>query len=176
MLSDDGALTATVLYKNMEIPDCLEDLYDYLKAHELEGRLKVMFRLLFILCFPRHSDMPAYYRRFRRLAQKMEKDVKSLEIYDQDDRNLFDLLLYSSDFFQFCDIYFRPAAQRTAAERQFKMKLFGRVTLFKKRWVLGKKSYYYALGIPFLKSRVHSTGDVSFYLFKCLPVLRIKRR
>ena len=172
MQTDDGALTVTVLYRNMEIPDCLENLYDYLKANGLEGKLKVMFWLLFTLCFPRHADMPGYYLRFRQLAQKMEKDIKTLDVYNQDDRTLCNLLIYTSDFFQFCDLYFRKSSM-DPDQQVHKIKLFGKVTLCKKKVYIGRKTYYYIFDIPLLKTRRTSKGRTMVYLFHFLPLFSV---
>ncbi|WP_298067729.1 NAD-dependent epimerase/dehydratase family protein [uncultured Mailhella sp.] len=173
MLSEHGALTDTVLYKNMEIPDCLENLYDYLKAYHLEKKLRVMFFNLFILCFPCHKDMPGYYLRFKHLAEKMEKDIKTLDVYNQDDINLCNLLIYTNNFFQFCDIYFRPAPIENN-QYTFKIKLFNKITLFKKKYLI-QKTYYHLFGVPLIKTRVRTNRQVVCYLFKCIPIFTISR-
>lgn len=172
MQTDDGVLTATVLFRNMEIPECLEDLYDYLKTNGLEGRLKVMFWIFFTICFPRHEDMPGYYLRFRKLAQKMEKDIKTLDVYNQADRNLCNLLIYSGDFFQFCDLYFRNSSMEPE-EQTHRVKLFGKITLYKKKAFIGRKAYYYFFGIPMLKTRKTSRGRTMVYLFHFLPLFSV---
>ena len=174
MLSEDGALTVTVLYKNMEIPECLENLYDYLKEHHLENKLRVMFFLLFTLCFPRHIDMPRYYLRFKQLAQKMENDIKSLDIYNNDDINLCNLLIYTNNFFQFCDIYFRPSPA-LPSQTTYKLKLFNKITIFKKKTFNHKKTYYYVFVLPLIKTRLRSNNQIIFYLFNCIPILSISK-
>ena len=174
MLSEDGALTVTVLYKNMEIPECLENLYDYLKEHHLENKLRVMFFLLFTLCFPRHIDMPRYYLRFKQLAQKMENDIKSLDIYNNDDINLCNLLIYTNNFFQFCDIYFRPSPA-LPSQTTYKLKLFNKFTIFKKKTFNHKKTYYYVFVLPLIKTRLRSNNQIIFYLFNCIPILSISK-
>ena len=174
MLSEDGALTITVLFRNMEIPDCLEDLYDYLEKNKLVHKIKVMFWLLFTLCFPRHTDMPGYYLRFKQLAQKMEKDIKTLDIYNQDDRNLCNLLIYTNNFFQFCDLYFKPASIMHQESSQ-KVKLFGKITFYKKKVILGKKTYYSIFKIPLIKTRKCSDEKTMVYLFNFIPLFSISK-
>ncbi len=168
MEKPEGVLTEKVLFKNMEIAYCLENLYDYLKENKLAQDLRVPFHLFFVLCFPRHEDMPRYYQKFKNLMIKMEDDIKSAPdtVYQQCDRDLCNLLIYTSDYFQFVDLYFR----RTASYGNYTLKLFNFIPLFKKK-NKGNKVKYYFLGLPVWKTKFKGNTQKG-YLFSIIPLLK----
>ena len=153
MITPEGAITSVVLFKNMEIPFCLENLYDYLKENGMEQKVRVMFHLFFTICFPRHKDMPKYYQVFKNLMIKMENDIKSAPegVYAQEDIDLCNLLIYTDNFFQFTDLYFRPIPTSHT-------KLIKKIKL---------------LGIPFLKIKINPKKQKKYYLFS-IPIWSIR--
>lgn len=167
MITPDGAITPVVLWKNMEIPACLEDLFNYLKNYHLEKEVRIPYHLFFVACFPRHKDQPRYYLRFRELMHKMEDTIKSTTAYKQEDRNLCDLLLYTSNFFDFHGRYF-ASAPNPHPNRKIKIKLFGFIP-FVYVYEMSTKVYYNLFKIPLFK-RTWKNGKEIFYLFHFLPI------
>lgn len=174
LISKDGSLTVDVSFNNMEVPKCLDDLYNYLKSRNLEHKVKIPFYLLFTQCFPRHKDMPRYYQCFKTLLKKMEDDIKNLNIYDINDINLCNYLVYTDNIFQFCELYFKPN-HVSHDKYTYKLKLFRKITCYKKTIYYGRKTYYSLLGIPILKIRNCSTGGMILYLFHFIPLFFISR-
>lgn len=177
MLTPEGALTSTVLFKNIEIPKAFDNLYEYLKAHSAEGKIKVMYTLFFQICFPNHSDQPRYYKAFKKLLIKMEDDIKNLpNIYNQDDINLCNLIVYSKSFFEFTSLYFLPSHLSDLKDRYSdNIKLLGFISLYKKKVYFNKKVEFSFLGIPFWKIKIkksHSRG----YLFWLIPLVKRYRK
>ena len=165
LITPEGAITPVVLWKNMEIPACLENLFNYLKKYHLEKEMRVIYHLFFALCFPRHKDQPRYYLRFKELMKKMEDTVKFSDVYNQEDRNLCDLLLYAPDFFNFMERYFSPVPVRISRSR---IKLFGLIPF----WCIRhkeRKVYYDLFKIPLFK-RVKTDDKEILYLFHFLPI------
>lgn len=168
MITPDGAITPVVLFQNMEIPKCLENLYDYLKANKLAQDLRVPFHLFFTVCFSRHKDMPKYYSIFRNLMIKMENDIKSAPdtVYQQCDRDLCNLLIYTSDFFQFVDLYF----SRPTNYGNYTLKLFNLIPVFKKKTKVNKTKFY-VFGVPVFVSKTKG-NERKGYLFGIIPLLK----
>ena len=104
----------------------------------------------------------------------MEYDIKTLDIYTQDDRNLCDLLIHTNNFFQFCDLYFRPAPI-VQENYTYKVKLFGKITLYKKKIIPAKKTYYSIFSVPVIKTRARSNGTTMVYLFNFIPLFSISK-
>lgn len=176
MLKPMGVLTETVLLKNLEIPNTLEDLYDYLKQNNLQKKLRVPFHLFFTVAFPAHQDQPRYYEKFKGLMKKMEDDIKNSEgVYTQDDINLCNLTLYSNGVFDFCSKYFMSLTD-AHSKVFYRIMLFGFITLFKKTGYNNKKMHYSFLGLPLWKTKVNNKGDIKGYLFNCLPILKIRKQ
>ncbi|MBD9150539.1 MAG: glycosyltransferase family 2 protein [Spirochaetia bacterium] len=165
LITPEGAITPVVLWKNMEIPICFDNLFDYLKKHHLAKNLRIPYHWFFTICFPRHKDQPRYYLRFKELMKKMEDTVKSSDVYKQEDRNLCDLLLYAPDFFNFMERYFTPVPVRISRSR---IKLFGFIPF----WYIRhkeRKVYYDLFKIPLFK-RVKTDDKEILYLFHFLPI------
>lgn len=165
LITPDGAITPVVLWKNMEIPACLEDLFNYLKKYHLEKEMRVIYHLFFTLCFPRHEDQPRYFLRFKELMKRMEDTVKSSDAYKQEDRNLCNLLLYTPDFFNFTERYFSPLPVRISRSR---IKLFGFIPFWYTRHK-DRKIYYDLFRFPLFK-RLWKDGKEVLYLFHFLPI------
>ena len=174
MITPEGAITPLVLYKNLEIPYCLENLYDYLKEHGLSKKVRVMYHLFWTLCFPRHEDMPRYYQKFKNLMIKMEDDIKSAPdtVYQQCDRDLCNLLIYTSDFFQFAELYFRKPEMYYSGNYTFK--LFNFISVFKKK-TKRNKTKYYILGVPVWVSKSERNIHRD-YLFGFIPLLKCTKK
>ena len=165
MITPDGAITSVVLWKNLEIPKCLDNLFEYLKKHRLEKELRIPYHFWFCFCFPAHQDQPRYYLCYRALMEKMEDTVKSSDVYKQEDRNLCNLLLYASNFFDFYGRYFVLVS---VTRKKIKIKLFG-VIPFIYVTRINTKVYYNLFKIPLFK-RARKNGKEIFYLFHFLPI------
>lgn len=174
MLTPEGAITPIILFKGFEIPYCLEKLYDYLKEHGLSKKVRVMYHLFWTSCFPRHEDMPRYYAVFKNLMIKMEDDIKSAPdtVYQQCDRDLCNLLIYTSDFFQFAELYFRKP--ETYYSGNYTFKLFNFISVFKKK-TKRNKTKYYILGVPVWVSKSERNIHRD-YLFGFIPLLKCTKK
>ena len=170
LITIDGAVTVDVLWKNLEIPYCLENLFDYLKSHNLENKVRVIYYLFFTLCFPRHVDQTRYYIKFKELMKKMENTIKTSGIYTQDDINLCNLLLYTTGPFEFIERYFSVPPQ-TVLSSKLKIKIFNCIPLFSKKEILHKKSKYFIFGIPVWKTKIKGSVKRG-YLFGFIPFVK----
>lgn len=168
MLTPEGAITAVVLWKNMEVPLALDNLYDYLKKHQLGHKVKVPFYLFFNICFPIHRDQTRYYISFKELMKKMENDIKHPQtVYSVQEHHLCDLLLYSSDFFTFCKLFFA----KDVNVKKCSVKLFGIIPFWTQKR-LPSKTYYKLFGIPCGKTLIDDTKK-TVYLFHFLPLFSV---
>lgn len=178
MITPEGAITVVVLWKNLEIPKCLDNLYEYLVKNNLQNELKVPFALFFNVCFPRHTDMPSYYLCYKRLLQKMEKVVKSSNLYTPEERGLCDLLLYTTSFFDFSDRYFSypepHIGNQTRKYKVIKYKLFGFIPLLYIK-NFSYKRYINIFKLPFFKVLKKGNRDI-IYLFHFIPLFVKKYR
>lgn len=174
LITDDGAITGVVLYKNLEIPDTFDNLYDYLVEYGAERKIRIPFYLFFTLCFFRHVDQPRYYEKYKALMRKMEDSIKTSGIYTQDDINLCNLLLYTNGVFDFNSKYFAPVPihQTNRYEREW---IFFHI--FKFFHILKKagKTKYYIFGIPILKTRFKA-GKTKWYLFSFIPFMTVRTK
>ncbi|OCG26845.1 hypothetical protein A9G11_13190 [Gilliamella sp. wkB108] len=172
----DISLTNVVLFKNFEIPEALENLYDYLKINGFENKVKVMFYNFFKLCFYRHIDQPRYYLAFKKLMMKMENTIKdNPEIYSLNEMILCNILIYSEGFFDFLGRYNsvlgETQSQQTYEKKDPVLKLFGFIPLYKKK--ADKNSIcYYILGIPTWKIKIKNNKYIYMYLFNFIRVLK----
>ncbi len=173
MANPAGALTDEVLFKNIEIPYCLINLYDYLVQHQHADKIKVPFHLFFNLCYPRHKDQPRYYERFKELMRKMEDDIKSHpDVYGQENINLCNLLLYTNGVFDFNSKYFVPKPlENYIYKNKLKVRLFNIITIFTKKEEKGRKVRYYFMGIPLWKIKTKNKTRI-MYLFGLIPILK----
>ncbi len=174
MITPDGAMTNQVLYKNLEIPDTFDNLYDYLVKYGAEQKIKIPYHHFFTVCYSRHSDQPRYYEKYKALMRKMEDIIKTSGIYTQDDINLCNLLLYTNGVFDFNSKYFAPAPihQTNRYEREW---IFFHI--FKFFHILKKagKTKYYIFGIPVLKTRFKA-GKTKWYLFSFIPFMTVRTK
>lgn len=175
MITFDGALTDNVLYKNLEIPDTLDNLYDYLVEYGAERKIRIPFHLFFTLCFPRHIDQPRYYQKFRDLMIKMEDVIKTSGIYPPEDINLCNLLIYSNGFFDFMSRYFAPIqAPTNGTKSSYVVKLFDQIPIMKIYKRGNKKKYSLFKLIPVWEQK--KKGMVTYYKLFGLPFLKIKQK
>ena len=174
MITPDGSMTNTVLNKNLEIPDTLENLWDYLVEHNAERKIRIPFHLFWTVCYPRHIDQPRLYEKYKALMHKMEDIIKTSGIYTQDDINLCNLLLYTNGVFDFNSKYFAPApiCRTNRYEREW---IFFHI--FKFFHILKKagKTKYYIFGIPILKTRFKA-GKTKWYLFSFIPFMTVRTK
>lgn len=173
MLKPEGAITSTVLFKNLEIPACLDNLYDYLKSHGFEKKIRIMFHLFWSICYPNHFDRPRYYEKFKALMCKMEDDIKSSDVYTQADINLCNLLVYTNGPFDCETKYFAPRPPKilTNKRSKLKIKIFNCIPLFSKKEILHKKSKYFIFGIPVWKTKIKGSVKLG-YLFGFIPFVK----
>ncbi|WP_392564221.1 glycosyltransferase family 2 protein [Orbus wheelerorum] len=172
MLTPEGELTSTVLFKNLEIPKTLDHLYEYLQANSATNKVKVMFTLFFQVCFPAHKDQPRYYSAYKALLIKMEDDIKNFpSLYNQEDINLCNLIIYSKSFFEFCSLYFSPPPfphiDNTYSDN---IKLLGFIPLYRKLYY-NNKIKYSVFGIPLWKIKLIENGSKN-YLFGFLLLIK----
>lgn len=173
MITPEGAITPVVLFKNFEIPKAIENMYDYLKEHGLSKKIRVFYHWFFTICFPGHQDQPEYYQYYKNLMIKMHDDIKDPSgPYQQCDRDLCNLLIYTSDFFQFEDLYFRMPDVKYLENYTFK--LFNFLSVFKKKKKKNKIKYY-IFGIPVLKKR-YKNEETRYYLFSFIYFMTFRRK
>ena len=171
MITPEGAITPVVLYKNFEIPKALENLYDYLVENNLSQKIRVPFHLFFSICFSRHQNKPEYYQFYKDLMVKMRQDVQfNSNIYKQCDRDLCSLLVQTSNFYQFVDLYFRPIQNTTKKIAKYTLKLFGFIPLLKKR-ITTNSIKYKIFGVPIWKITIKN-DSIRCYLFDFIPLLK----
>jgi hypothetical protein len=169
LLTMEGSITPIIALRGLELPQCLDNLYDYLKKAGLASTIKIPYYAFFSSYFPRHADMPRYYTAFKNLMIKMEDDIKSAPktVYQQCDRDLCNLLIYTSDFFQFVDLYFKTPSLNLQPLENYVIKCCG-LPLFKKTTKISKKKYYF-FGLPIWKTKIK--GNVQRgYLFGFIPL------
>ena len=172
----DVSLTNLVLYKNFELPETLDNLYDYLKIKGLENNVNVMFFRIFEVCFEYHIDQPGYYLAFKKLITKMEDTIKNNpDVYNSQEVTLCNLLIYSTGFFDFYGRYqslFGKIPSSKPYEKNYSIvKLFGFIPLYKKK-SYKNTAYYSILGIPIWKIKVINNRYVYMYLFNFLRILK----
>lgn len=175
MITVDGAITVDVLYKNLEIPYCLDNLYEFLVKKQYENQVRVVYNLFFTLCFPRHEDQPRYYQKFRDLMIKMEDVIKTSGIYTPEDINLCNLLIYSNGFYDFMSRYFsffQIFANSTASS--YVVKLFDQIPIMKIYEKGNKKKYSLFKLIPVWEQK--KKGDSVYYKLFGLPLFKIKKK
>lgn len=51
LITPEGAITVSILYKDLEIPNCLDNLYEFLKNKHLEKNVRIMLSLVFYCMF-----------------------------------------------------------------------------------------------------------------------------
>ena len=168
----DGCITPIIAFKSLELPQCLENLYDYLKEIGLSQKVKIMYYNFFNAYFPRHEDMPRYYNAFKHLMKKMENDIKNApdSVYQRCDKDLCNYLLYTDNFFQFSDLYFRPIQIATKSVAKYTLKLFGIIPILKKR-TTSNSIKYKILGVPVWKIKIKN-DIIRCYLFDFIPLLK----
>ena len=171
LLTPDGAITSTVLYKNLEIPACLDNLYDYLKKYKLEHKIRVPYYLLFSLCISKHQYPVEYYNAYKELLFKMKNDILyNTDVYHQCDKDLCQLLIGTTNFFQFSDLYFRPIQMTIKNISKYTLKLFGIIPILKKR-TTSNSIKYKILGVPVWKIKIKN-DIIRCYLFDFIPLLK----
>ena len=100
---------------------------------------------------------------------KMHDDIKDPSgPYQQCDRDLCNLLIYTSDFFQFAELYFRKPEMQYSGNYTFK--LFNFISVFKKK-TKRNKTKYYILGVPVWKTKIKGNVQKG-YLFGIIPLLK----
>ena len=172
LITLDGSITPYISLVSLELPVCLENLYDYLKEHNLSRKVKVMFYNFFTSYFPRHTDMPRYYMAFKKLMIKMENDIKAPDsIYNRSEINLCNYLIYTNNFFQFSDLYFKPISSTHIVPKKSvrRIKLFG-ILLFKTTINPNKQKRYYFLSIPIWSVR-YKGNQIQHRLFAYFPLV-----
>mgnify|MGYP002523869516 CR=1 FL=1 len=171
LITPAGAITVDVLYKNLEIPDTFDNLYDYLVEHKAERKIRIPFHLLFTICYHRHIDQPRLYEKYKALMHKMEDIIKTSGIYTQDDIDLCNLLLYTNGVFDFNNKYFAPRAllQGNRYEKEY---IFFHIFKFLHILKHGDKTKYYVFGIPVLKTK-YKDQKTRYYLFGFIPFMKI---
>lgn len=175
MITPDGAMTSTVLYKNLELPDTLLDLYDYLVKYRAEQLIRIPFYHFFTYCYSRHNDQPRLYERYKALMRKMEDTIKTSGIYPPEDINLCNLLIYSNGFFDFMSRYFAPIqAPTNGTKLSYVVKLFDQIPIMKIYKRGNKKKYSLFKLIPVWEQK--KKGMVTYYKLFGLPFLKIKQK
>lgn len=175
LITPEGAITPIISLKSLELPLCLDNLYDYLVDIEKSKEIKVMFYNFFISYFPRHIDQPRYYQKFRDLMIKMENDIKTSEIYTNDEINLCNLLIYSNGFYDFMSRYFAPIQTPTnGTKSSYVVKLFDQIPIMKIYKRGNKKKYSLFKLIPVWEQK--KKGMVTYYKLFGLPFLKIKQK
>jgi|GEM_PF-6019889 len=164
-------LTPIVIYKNLEIPDTFENLWDYLVEHNAERKIKIPYHLFFNISYSRHIDQPRLYEKYKALMHKMEDIIKTSGIYTQDDIDLCNLLLYTNGVFDFNNKYFAPRAllQGNRYEKEY---IFFHIFKFLHILKHGDKTKYYVFGIPVLKTK-YKDQKTRYYLFGFIPFMKI---
>ncbi|MDF7671501.1 glycosyltransferase family 2 protein [Orbaceae bacterium ESL0721] len=175
MITINGALTETVLYKNYEGAQVLDSLYSYLKKHDFTNKVKVVYEPFFNTCFPYHIDKPRYYLSYKALMLKMEDDIKSNpHLYNDKDLLLCDLLIYSNGYFDFSERYIKLREKKLPDQTStLLVKLFGILPFYKKR-VTKYYIYYYLFSILIfkLKIKMRDRKYVNGYLFGVLKIFK----
>lgn len=171
LITPDGAMTNTVLYKNLEIPDTFENLWDYLVEHNAERKIRIPFHNLFTLCYPHHNDRPRYYEKYKALMRKMEDVIKTSGIYTSDDINLCNLILYTNRVYDFNGKYFAPVP--VIINQHDKEWIFLRIFKFFHIKTDGKKIKWYVFGVPVLKIK-KMCEENKYYLFGFLHFMTVK--
>lgn len=181
LITPDGSITPQIALRSIELPYCLENLYDYLKQHGLARKVKVMFYHFFRSYFPRHEDQPRYYQRFKELMVKMEEDIKSDgSIYTRQEIDLCNYLIYTNNFFQFAELYFRPQIRQVTLETQAVtrrivtvVKLLNFIPFYRKKERLTKRTDYYIFGIPIIRIAYNGRNARTYRLFAFIPLWKI---
>ena len=175
LITPEGAITVSILYKDLEIPNCLDNLYEFLKNKHLEKKVRIMYHWFFTVCFPRHIDQPRYYQKFRDLMIKMEDVIKTSGIYPPEDINLCNLLIYSNGFYDFLSRYFAPIQTSTNdTKSSYVVKLFDQIPIMKIYKRGNKKKYSLFKLIPVWEQK--KKGTVTYYKLFGLPFLKIKQK
>ena len=173
MITPDGAMTSTVLYKNLEIPDTFENLWDYLVEHNAERKIRIPFHHLFTQCYPRHNDQPRYYEKYKALMRKIEDVIKTSDAYRREDIDLCNLILYTNGVFDFNSKYFPSSLPHNSRvfEREYRL-----INHFKVFHIKGtnQKTNYYVLGIPVLKIRWKTEEKKKYYLFGLFHFMTVR--
>lgn len=168
LITKDGAMTNTVLYKNLEIPDTFENLWDYLVEHNAERKIRIPFHHFFYLCWSRHNDQPRCYEKYKALMRKMEDVIKTSSVYKQEDINLCNQILYTNGVFDFNDRCF-------ASVRQYEKEwIFFRIFKFFHIKQDAKKIKWYVFGVPVLKIKKICEKNKYYYLFGLLHFMTVK--
>lgn len=171
MITPEGAITPVVLFQNFEIPKALENLYDYLVENNLNEKIRVPFHWFFTICFPTHKNQPEYYQFYKDIMMKMRQDIQfKSNVYEKCDKDLCSLLLQTSNFFHFIDLYFRPIQIATKNVAKYTLKLFGIIPILKKR-ITSNSIKYKILGIPVWKIKIKN-DIIRCYLFDFIPLLK----
>ena len=177
----DRSLTNLVLFRNVEIPETLSNLYDYLESNNFQNKVKIKFHDLFHLCYARHSDQPRLYSFYRKLMMKMENSIKdNPDLYGPDEVMLCNLLIYSNGFYDFQErlslsVGKVPSNQIPTEQIITKstsvVKLFGLIPLYKKK-IFPNLTNYYIFGIPFLKIKITDKKYINMYLFNFIRIIK----
>lgn len=170
LITMEGSITPIISLRSLELPDCLENLYDYFCKFKYNKKIKVMYYEFFTSYFPRHEDQPRYYTKFKKLMQKMENDIKSSGLYTSNEINLCNLLLYTTSPFDFIDRYYNKQIIPDNKVK-FKFLLFDKISLFSVKGNKNKKISYKFLGLTIWKLK-YKKNSTRAYLFGCLPIYK----
>ena len=171
----DSTLTSHVVFRSLEIPKALDDLYDYLVLNELQNKIKVMYYNFFIV-FDDHSDQPRLYSFYRKLMIKMENTIKdNPDLYGPEEVMLCNLLIYSNGFYDFKEKLVlslgRVPSNQTISKSSTIMKFLGFIPLYKKLIDLNCIRYY-IFGIPILKIKIKNNKYMNVYLFHFIRIIK----